>query len=98
MMLLTSPNLSTPHAFFTRSGGVRAGIYASLESGWGAKDDHAKVNENRSRVGQKLRTEKTRLLSLYQVHGDKVMTVERPWPQEERPQADAMVTKTPGIA
>jgi polyphenol oxidase len=97
-MLLTSPNLYTPHGFFTRKGGVSGGIYASLNCGWGTKDDLANVKENRARVAKKLGTDEARLLSLYQVHGDRVITVDSPWLQEARPQADAMVTKTPGIA
>jgi YfiH family protein len=32
------------------------------------------------------------------VHGTEVITVERPWRYENSPRADAMVTKTPGIA
>ena len=97
-MLLTSPNLSTPHGFFTRQGGVSEGIYTSLNCGWGTKDTPENVKENRARVAKRLGTNEARLLSLYQVHGDKVITVDSPWLPEARPQADAMVTRTPGIA
>jgi YfiH family protein len=38
------------------------------------------------------------LLSLYQVHGDKVITVDHPWSMGAKPQADAMVTKKTRIA
>jgi YfiH family protein len=37
-------------------------------------------------------------LSLYQIHGDRVITVTAPWTPEDKPHADAMVTRTPGIA
>lgn len=38
------------------------------------------------------------LLSLYQIHSDIAVTVEAPWTLAERPQADAMVTRKPGLA
>ena len=34
------------HAFFTRSGGVSQGVYASLNGGVGSKDAPDKVAEN----------------------------------------------------
>jgi YfiH family protein len=98
-MFLTSSNLSgIRHGFFTRKGGVSGGIYASLNCGWGSHDDPAHVRENRERVARHFGIAGTQLLSLYQVHGDKVITVESVWARENNPQADAMVTRKPGIA
>lgn len=98
-MFLTSPNLSgTAHGFFTRKGGVSDGIYASLNCGWGSGDNQTHVTENRNRVAEALGARHSHLLSLYQVHGDKVITVEKPWTPQDKPQADAMVTNRPGIA
>jgi copper oxidase (laccase) domain-containing protein len=37
------------HAFFTRSGGVSQGVYASLNGGVGSSDAPDKVAENRAR-------------------------------------------------
>ncbi len=34
---------------------------------------------------------------MHQVHSAEAVTVERPWPQDERPHADAMVTDRPGL-
>jgi len=84
------------HGFFTRHGGVSAGIYASLNCGIGSKDDPAAVRENRNRVMAHLGA--NALTSAYQVHGTMTLVVSDPWPVGERPQADAMVTATPGIA
>lgn len=39
-----------------------------------------------------------RLVSLYQVHSADVVTVEAPFAAAERPKADAMVTRVPGLA
>ncbi|MGB8670198.1 MAG: laccase domain-containing protein, partial [Pseudolabrys sp.] len=38
------------HAFFTRSGGVSQGVYASLNGGVGSRDAPDKVAENRARM------------------------------------------------
>ena len=55
---LLAPGLSgsdgIAHGFFTRHGGVSAGIYASLNCGIGSKDEPAAVRENRARVASHL--------------------------------------------
>ncbi|MCW5730049.1 MAG: peptidoglycan editing factor PgeF [Alphaproteobacteria bacterium] len=84
------------HGFFTRHGGVSGGIYASLNCGPGSRDDQAAVRENRRRVAAALGLAEGRLVSLYQVHGRRVVRVEAPF--AERPQADGMVTRMPGLA
>lgn len=83
------------HGFFTREGGVSTGIYASLNGGPGSADDPVAIKENRRRIAAHLGAD--HLLSLHQIHSDKVVTVREPW-GEKRPQADAMVTDRPGIA
>lgn len=86
------------HGFFTREGGVSGGIYASLNSGIGSDDDPGHVAENRARMAQRLGVVPERLLTAYQVHSPAVAVAERPWTIEERPQADAIVTRRPGLA
>lgn len=98
-LMLLSPNLSPiSHGFFTRQGGVSGGIYASLNCGWGSDDDKENVAENRSRVAAQLGTTLENFCSLYQVHGNDVITVTTPWPRTTLPKADAMVTSKKGIA
>ena len=86
------------HAFFTRNGGVSAGIYASNNCGFGSRDDPAAVAENRARCARKLEVETENLLTLAQVHSARVVRVEQPWARGAFPEADAMVTRMPGIA
>jgi YfiH family protein len=97
---LLAPGLSSltgiAHGFFTRHGGVSAGIYASLNCGIGSKDEPAAIRKNRGRVTSHLGAGD--LASAYQVHGTTALVVSEPWPAGERPKADAMVTATPGIA
>lgn len=99
---IQAPELSSHpvirHAFFTRVGGVSEGLYASLNGGLGSGDRPEAVAENRSRMCAALGVPADRLVSLYQVHSADVVTVEAPFPPNDRPKADAMVTRVPGLA
>jgi YfiH family protein len=86
------------HGFFTRQGGVSGGIYASLNCGPGSRDDAANVAENRARVAEILGVKPDRLLSLSQQHSAEAVAVKKPWDGGKTPEADAMVTSTPGLA
>jgi YfiH family protein len=92
-----SSHASLRHAFFTRIGGVSEGLYASLNGGLGSNDEPERVAENRGRMCAALGLPADRLVSLYQVHSADVVTVEAPF-AGERPKADAMVTRVPGLA
>ncbi len=95
---LFAPGLDGRHAFCTRRGGVSDGAYATLNCGLSGEDRPERVRENRARAARAAGADPARLVSLYQVHGAGVVTVHEPWPDSERPRADAMVTRTPGVA
>ena len=86
------------HAFFTREGGVSQGIYASLNGGVGSNDNRAHVAENRARMAAALGVAPAALVTPYQIHSADVVVAEGPWTPEARPRADAIVTRTPGLA
>jgi polyphenol oxidase len=86
------------HGFFTRTGGVSEGIYASLNGGIGSHDAPARVAENRARMAAALAVRPERLLTAYQIHSADVVTADGPWTPETRPRADAIVTRTRGLA
>jgi polyphenol oxidase len=85
------------HGFFTKQGGVSDGIYASLNCGLGSHDDSAKVLENRARVARHLGATDHRLVTLYQTHSATALVVDKPYPRDAVPKADAVVTRTPGL-
>ena len=101
-MTVGSPLLSAVpglrHAFFTRDGGVSGGIYASLNGGLGSRDDAAHVAENRRRMAEQLGVEPKHFLSVHQTHSPDVIVATGPWPGPSRPMADAIVTRTEGLA
>ncbi|HEY6861318.1 MAG TPA: peptidoglycan editing factor PgeF [Pseudolabrys sp.] len=86
------------HAFFTRSGGVSEGVYASLNGGVGSNDAPDKVAENRARMATTLGVNPDRLLTPYQIHSPDVVVADKPWTREKRPRADAIVTRVPCLA
>jgi YfiH family protein len=101
-MTLGSPLLSAipglRHAFFTRDGGVSGGIYESLNGGIGSNDDPAKVAENRCRMAEQLGVAPEHFLSVHQTHSADVIVASGPWQGPSRPKADAIVTRTEGLA
>ncbi|MGH6664995.1 MAG: polyphenol oxidase family protein, partial [Pseudolabrys sp.] len=86
------------HGFFTRDGGVSPGVYASLNGGVGSNDAPANVAENRARMAAALGVAPDHLLTAYQIHSPEVVVADKPWTKENRPRADAIVTRTPHLA
>ena len=86
------------HGFMTRHGGVSDGIYASLNCGIGSNDQPDKVRENRARALKLAGLPEGSLFTAYQIHSPDVLVVDGPWPGDDRPRVDAMVTKTKGIS
>jgi YfiH family protein len=100
MLILHAKDLSLPrlaHGFFGRQGGVSEGIYASLNCGPGSGDDRVKVIENRRHAIEALGAD-ARLVTLYQIHSAKAVTVTQPWEIGASPEADGLATSMPGIA
>jgi YfiH family protein len=100
--MLKAPSLSTlagvHHAFFTREGGVSGGFYATLNGGVGSNDEASNVAENRARMAAALAVKPDHLITAYQVHSPNVVVAEAPWSPDERPRADAIVTRVAGLA
>ena len=94
---ITSPLLRpVRHGFFTRKGGSSSGVFAGLNCGPGSSDQAEAVSMNRARVAHEINVLPENLVTLHQVHSADVITLSEP--PETRPQADALVTSTPGLA
>jgi YfiH family protein len=101
-MILESPLLAAipglRHAFFTRDGGVSGGIYGSLNGGVGSDDDPAHVEENRRRMADRIGVTPSHFLSVWQIHSPDAVVASGPWEGAARPRADAIVTRSEGLA
>jgi YfiH family protein len=87
---------TVPHGFLGRKGGVSTGIVAGLNVGTGSEDDPTAVAENRRRAIDAV-LPGAELATVYQVHSGEARYVATPWPHDQRPKADAMVTDRPGL-
>jgi polyphenol oxidase len=93
--ILTSPALPVRHGFFTRKGGASSGVFSGLNCGLGSSDQTEIVTINRARVAEALGVSPECLLTVHQSHSARVVTVDAPF--SVRPEADALVTATPGL-
>lgn len=91
-MFLKADNLKSKHGFFTRDGGVSEGLYSSLNCGLGSDDNQESIIRNRLFVEAKL--EANDLVTPYQTHSDVTGIIAKLTEIE----ADALVTKEPGLA
>lgn len=86
------------HGFLGRRGGVSTGITAGLDLGRrGQVEIGPELAENRRRAVEAV-LPGAELVTLYQVHSPDCVIMTTPWPDAERPHADAMVTDRPGYA
>ena len=85
MNAFTAPTLAIPHGFF----GAGAGD-CSL-----AKADPTAL-ANRRRAADRILPGAS-IVAAYQIHSPDCVIVTDPWPDDQRPQADALVTDRPGI-
>src|SRR4029077_11638606 len=101
-LMIQAPSLSAfsniRHAFFTREDGVSDGLYASLNGGIGSNDAPDKLRENSARMAAALGVAPAQLVTCYQIHSPDVIVAIEPWTRENAPRADAIVTRTPGLA
>ena len=103
MEYLVADNLSVPHCFTTRLGGVSTGIFDSLNLSQNRGDPTENVLENFRRIGMVLGFTPEDVVNARQIHSDVVVKVGN----ENRgnltvagasPECDALVTIDPGIA
>jgi YfiH family protein len=85
------------HGFLGRSGGVSEGVCSGLNVGLGSGDDRETIAENRCRAIAAVAAG-ARLVTVHQVHSPDAIYVNSPFPDDERPRADAMVADRPGLA
>lgn len=93
--IITSEALPARHGFFTRRGGASSGIFAGLNCGTGSSDQTEIVAINRARVAEAMGLGPEALVTVHQVHSARALPVTGPL--SIRPEADAMVTATPGV-
>ncbi|MFC7291331.1 peptidoglycan editing factor PgeF [Hirschia litorea] len=89
--------LNWRHGFFGREGGVSTGVYKSLNTGPGSSDQGNRVKANRDRICVTMGALPGRMITLRQAHTNKAIIVDGPLSVAQAPEADAIVTATPGL-
>lgn len=84
------------HGFFTRAGGASSGVFSGLNCGTGSSDQTEIVEINRARVADAMGVPSSHLIGVRQVHS--AVAVHVTGPSDAKPEADGLVTNTPGIA
>ncbi len=84
------------HGFLGRRGGVSTGDVAGLNAGLGAGDDDRAVSENRALAVAAV-LPGAELVTVYQIHSPDCVEAGQAWPLDQRPHADAIVTRVPGL-
>ena len=87
---------SISHYFFNRLGGASKGIYKSLNCGKGSKDKIANISKNLKIVSKKIGCTSENLVSLNQIHSNKVYKISGI--PKKRLTGDAMITNKRNIA
>ncbi|MDR2550697.1 MAG: polyphenol oxidase family protein [Desulfobulbus sp.] len=89
----TSHLLTAPHGMFTNAGGTSQAPFASLNLGYHVGDAVERVHDNRARVRNVLALR--HLVSAHQVHGDRILQVDRTHLDKEIEGYDALISSLP---
>ena len=85
------------HCFFSRNNGVSKGIYSSLNCALGSRDDKKNVIQNLDIVCKKLNYKKKQIITLNQIHSNKVVYFNSQKEVKDRVIGDGIVTKLRNI-
>jgi hypothetical protein len=75
---------------------MSVGECAGLNVGYGSNDDREAIAGNR-RLAIAALLPDAELATVHQVHSANAVLADAPWPHDQRPRADAMVTDTPNL-
>lgn len=100
---LRAPEITAPHCFTTRFGGVSRGYLDSLNIGIHRGDEWENVLKNYEILGKALGFDIHNLVLSHQTHTDTVTRVGKPETgaglfAPELPECDALITNEPGVA
>ena len=86
------------HCFFSRKNGFSEGDYASLNCGLGSNDDKEKVLQNLNLVSKEIGCKNEFLITLNQIHSNKIIYFENKNSIKNKLTGDAIVTKVQNVA
>ena len=98
---LVAENITVPHCFTTRYGGVSSGSQESMNLAVGRGDSEGNVEANLRILAKELGYDPEKYVMTWQIHSDIVRVVTEAdcsgYFHRNYPQCDALVTNTPGV-
>lgn len=91
------PSSWVDHGIFTRLGGASEKPFDSLNLSISVPDKEAAVIENRRRFYQVFNVERSQTVRIMQVHGSRVIRVDRSSLEQTLAETDGLVTDTPNL-
>ena len=85
------------HCFFSRKNGISQGIYESLNCGMGSNDNKENVIKNLESVSKKIGCKKELLITLNQMHSNKVIYFENKTDVKNKLYGDAIISKVKNV-
>jgi len=86
------------HGFFTRKNGFSKGLYSSLNCGLGSADQKGNILKNLNLVSKKIGCKNELLITLNQIHSNKVIYLKNENSIKNKLTGDAIVTKIKNVA
>tara|TARA_B100001123_G_C15289852_1_gene1017059 strand:+ start:1577 stop:2338 length:762 start_codon:yes stop_codon:yes gene_type:complete len=85
------------HCFFSRKNGFSKGLYKSLNCGLGSSDKKEDVLKNLKFVSEKIGCEEKHLITMNQIHSNKVIYFEKKSTVKNKISGDAIVTNVKNV-
>ena len=85
------------HCFFSRKNGFSKGLYKSLNCGLGSSDKKEDVLKNLKFVSEKIGCEEKHLITMNQIHSNKVIYFEKKSAVKNKISGDAIVTNVKNV-
>ena len=91
-------NSNIRHCFFSKNNGVSKGIYKSLNCGYGSNDNKINIKKNLEIVAKKINCNSKNIVTMKQVHGNKVFYLSSKKKIKNKLVCDSILTNKKGIA
>ena len=90
--------LDIKHCFFSKKNGVSKGIYKSLNCGYGSNDNKINIKKNLKIVARKIKCKYENIITMKQVHGNKIIYLSSKQKIKKRLVCDSILTNKKRLA
>ena len=95
---LLKKNININHCFFSKKNGVSKGFYKSLNCGYGSNDNKKNIKKNFEIVAKKINCDYKNIITMNQVHGNKIVYLEKKIKIKKKIICDSILTNKKKVA